>query len=63
MHTYFSAVCIKPYPAKLIYLYFQPYEGVPCYRNPQPQVVEKYSYLFNLKRNIYLNHDTLLYRV
>ena len=26
----------KPYPAKLIYLNFQPLEVVSCYRNPQP---------------------------
>ena len=32
---------IKPCPAKLIYLNFQPLEVVSRYRDPQPQVVEK----------------------
>ena len=35
----------KPYPAKLIYLNFQSLEVVSRYRDPQPQVVENYSYL------------------
>ena len=39
------------YPAKLIYLNFQPLKAV-C-RDPQPQVFENYSYLFNLWTNIY----------
>ena len=37
----------------LIYLHFQPLEVVSRYRNPQPQVVDNYSYLVNLKPNIY----------
>ena len=41
-----------PYPAKLIYLNFQPLEVVSRYRDTQPQVVENYSYLFNLRPNI-----------
>ena len=41
-----------PYPTKLIYLNFQPLEVVSRYRTPQPQVVEKYSYLFNFRPNI-----------
>ena len=44
---------INPYAAKVIYLNFQPLEAVSRYRDPQPQVVENYSYLFNLKPNIY----------
>ena len=40
------------YPAELIYLNFQPLEAVSRYRDPQPQVVENYSYLFNLRSNI-----------
>ena len=32
------------YPVKLIYLNFQPLEVVSRYRDPQPQVVENYSY-------------------
>ena len=43
----------NPYPAELIYLIFQPLEVVSRYRDPQPQVVENYSYLFNLRPNIY----------
>ena len=43
----------NPYPAKLVYLNFQPLEVVSRYRDPQPQVVENYSYLFNLRPNIY----------
>ena len=35
-----------PYPAKLGNLNFQPLEVVSRYRDPQPQVVENYSYLF-----------------
>ena len=38
---------------KLMYYNFQPFEIVFCYRDPQPQVVENYSYLFNLRPNIY----------
>ena len=36
------------YPAELFYLNFQPFEVVSRYRDPQPQVVENYLYLFNL---------------
>ena len=43
----------NPLPAKLIYLNFQPLEVVSRYRDPQPQVVEKYSYLFNSRPKIY----------
>ena len=32
---------------------FQPLEVVSRYRDPQPQVVENYSYLLNLRPNIY----------
>ena len=42
----------NPAPA-LIYLNFQPLEVVSRYRDPQPQVVDNYSYLFNLILNIY----------
>ena len=44
---------INPYPAKLVYLNFQPLEVVSRYRDPQPQVVENYSYLINLRPNIH----------
>ena len=44
---------VNPYPAKLIYLNFQPLEVVSRYRDPQLQVAENYSYLFNLSPNIY----------
>ena len=43
----------NPYPAELIYLNFQPLEIVSRCRDPQPQVVENYSYLCNLTPNIY----------
>ena len=43
----------SPYPAKLIYYNFQSLEVVSRYRDPQPQVIENYSYLFNLTPNIY----------
>ena len=46
-------VDINPSPAKAIYLNFQPLEVVSRYRDPQPQVVKNYSYLFNLRPNIY----------
>ena len=39
--------------AQLIYLNFQPLEVVSRYRDPQPQVVENWSHLFNLRPNIY----------
>ena len=39
-------------PAKLIYLIFEPLEVVSRYRDPQLQVVENYSYMFNLKPDI-----------
>ena len=42
-----------PYLAKLFYLNFQQLEVVSRYRDPQPQVVENYSYLFNFRPNIY----------
>ena len=44
---------INPYTAKLVYLNFQPLEVVSRYRDPQPQVVENYSYLFNLGPTFY----------
>ena len=40
-------------PAKLIYLNFQALEVMSRYRDPQPQVLENYSYLFNLRAEIY----------
>ena len=40
-------VSTNPYPANLIYLNFQPLKVVSRYRDPQPQVVENYSYVFN----------------
>ena len=42
-----------PYPDQLINFNFQPLEVVSRYRDPQPQVVENYSYSFNLSPNIY----------
>ena len=45
--------CVKPHPVKLMYFNFQPLEAVSRYRDPQPQVVENYSYLFNLTPSIY----------
>ena len=42
-HIHISCFFITPYPAKLIYLNFQPLEVVFRYSNPQPQVVESYS--------------------
>ena len=49
-------VYIKPLLATLIYLFFHPLEVVSRYRDPQPQVVENYSYLFNLRPNIYKSY-------
>ena len=40
------------YPAELFDFNFQPLEIVSRYRDPQPQVVENYSFLFNLRPNI-----------
>ena len=39
----------NPCHAKLIYLNFHPLEVVSRYRDPQLQVGENYSYLFNLR--------------
>ena len=41
------------YPAKLLYLNFQPLEIVYRYRDPQLQVTENYCCLFNLSTNIW----------
>ena len=38
---------VNPYPAKLIYLNFQPLEVVSRYRDPHLQVSENYSYWLN----------------
>ena len=43
---------VNPYPAKLIYLNFHPLEVVSRHRDPQLQVGENYSYLFNLRPHI-----------
>ena len=45
----------NPHAAKSTYLNFQPLEIVSRYRyrDPQLQVAENYSYLFNLSTNIY----------
>ena len=45
-----------PYPADLIYLNFQALEVVSGYRDPQPQVLENYSHLYNLRRT-FANFD------
>ena len=44
---------INPYPAKVIYLNFQPLEVVSRYRDLQLQGAENYSYTFNLTTNIF----------
>ena len=44
---------VNPYPAKVIYLNYQLLEVVSRYRDPQHQVVAKYSYRFNLMAQIY----------
>ena len=43
---------INPYLAKVFYLNFQPLEVASRYRDPQLQVAENYSYLFDLYTNI-----------
>ena len=48
-----SIFFFNPYSDKLIYLNFQPLDVVSHYRDPQPQVVENYLYLFNFRPNIY----------
>ena len=45
-------MCLNPFPAKLSYLNFHPLKVVSRYREPQLQVGENYSYLFNLRSNI-----------
>ena len=53
-HTRATTRSIDHYSAKLINLNFQPLEVVSRYSDPQPQVVENYSYmyLFNFRPNI-----------
>ena len=51
INTVYVSLAYNPYPA-LIYSNFQPLEVVSHYRDPQPQVFENYSYLFNLRQNI-----------
>ena len=48
-----SVLRVNLYPAKVIYLNFQPLEIVDRGSETQAQVVENYSYLFNLSTNIY----------
>ena len=43
---------LSHYRAKLIYLNFQQLEVVSRFRDPQPQVVENYPYVSNLRQNI-----------
>ena len=43
----------NPFPAELSNLNFHPLEVASRYRDPQLQVGENYSYLFNLRPNIY----------
>ena len=54
MNEKYWETTINPYPAKLIYLNFQPLEAVDRGSETQPQVVENYWYLFNLGPNIYI---------
>ena len=43
---------VNSYPAKFIYLHFQPLEVVSRYRDTQLQVAENFLYLFNSSTNI-----------
>ena len=45
-------VFVKPFPAKLIYIHFQSLEVVSRYRDPQLQVTENDSYLFDFRSSI-----------
>ena len=45
-------ITVKPHPAKLIYLNLHPLEVAFRYRDPQLQVAEKNSYLFNFSTHI-----------
>ena len=54
VHRNHMLFLVDPYPAKLIYLNFQPHYVVSRYRDPQPQVFENYSYLFNLRPYLYI---------
>ena len=47
-----AEIDINPYTVNLIYLNFYPFEVVSYHRNPQLQVAENYSYLFNLRTSI-----------
>ena len=51
-YTLFVAKVVNLYPAKLIYVKFQSHDVQSRYRDPQFQVAENYSYLFNLSTNI-----------
>ena len=52
----FRVYNVNPYRSKLIYFNFHPLEVVFRYRDPQLQVSENYSYLFNFSTNIYKSH-------
>ena len=52
VHSVWHWETINPYPANVIYLNFHPREVVSHYRDPQLQVDENYSFLFNLSTNI-----------
>ena len=49
----YMQVRVNPYSAEVIYLNFQAIEVVSRCRDPQPQVLENYSYVFILRPNIY----------
>ena len=51
----------NPLPAKLSYLIFHPFEVVSRYSDTQLQVGEKYSYLSDLRPNIYNTDLTSIY--
>ena len=52
-----SALRVNPYSAKLIYFNFLSLEVVSRYRDPQPQVIECYSYFFLILDEIFANLD------
>ena len=47
-----NMTAFNTYRVKVIYFNFQPLEVVSRYRDPQLQVAENYSYLFNVSTNI-----------
>ena len=55
----FKSERVNPYPAKVIYYNFQLHEVVPCYRDLQPQVVERDQTFVNLDVYMHISFSNI----